>query len=265
MFLRKLIGRALAVTAVVAATAGIARAEAMDDILSRGVVRVAIAVTAPPFGFMNDKNEPDGSDVAAAKLLAKDLGVKLEIVPVTASNRMAYLQSGRVDLTMSTLSVDPQRAKVIDFSSPYETIRAVVLAPKDVKITSPADLVGKKISAPRGTTNEADLAAIAPEGAEIIRFDDEAGAMNALASGQVDAYAVGEPLAGPLRKRFPDRDYEAKIVLRNNYQCVGMPRGNPALLQWVNSWVFYHLHSTTELRDIYKKYIGIDLPNLPPI
>jgi polar amino acid transport system substrate-binding protein len=264
MRISRILSIGLATIAASLVFASAARADALDDIISRGTVRVAIDITAAPFGFQDDQGKPDGADVATAELLAKDLGVKLQIVPVTSANRIAYLQSGRVDLTMSSLSISPERAKAIAFSNPYGVIRAVVLAPKDVTIKSPQDLVGKKISVTRGTTNETDIVAVSPPGTDIVRFNDEASSINALASGQVDAYATGEPLAAPLIKRFPDRHYEAKLVLRNSYYAVGVRRDQPGLLQWVNTWVFFHVHNG-DIGKIYKKYVGSDLPELPAL
>src|SRR5579875_1512003 len=85
-------------------TAGAAYADALDDIIKRGKVLVAIDISAGPFGIQNDQMQPDGADVETAKMLAKDLGVELEVVPVTSANRIAYLQSKRVDITMSSLT-----------------------------------------------------------------------------------------------------------------------------------------------------------------
>jgi polar amino acid transport system substrate-binding protein len=254
----------LGVISLCASIASGARADALDDIISRGTIRIAIDVSAPPFGFQNEEMQPDGADVAAAKLLASDLGVKLDVVPVMSSNRLPYLQSGRTDLTMSTLAISPERAKAIDFSSPYGIIRSVVLAPKSVEIKSPQDLLGKKISVARGTTNETDVVNAAPPGTEVIRFDDEAGAMNALATGQVDAYAVGEPLGAPLIKRYPHKGFETKLVMRVNYLAIGVRRGQTGLLQWLNTFVYFHMQNG-DLPKIYKKYIGTDLPPLPPL
>ena len=265
MSLKKLIGLAIAVAGLTTMPANIASADELDDIISRGTIRVAIDMATPPWGFMNETNEPDGFDVAAARLLASDLGVELEIVPTTAANRIPYLTSGRADLTMSSLAINAERAKAIAFSSPYSIIRAVVVARHDVQIESPADLSGKRISVPRGNTNETDIVAISPPDAEIIRFDDEAGAMNALASGQVDAWAVGESLSKPLIERFPERQYESKLVLRTNYIGIGMRRDQPALLQWVNSWVHFHLHNDGQIKSFYQQYVGTELPELPAL
>ncbi len=264
MHMPRLAGVAVAAFAACMAFAAVARADEVDDIISRGTIRVAIDTSAPPFGFQDEQGQPDGSDVQTAKLLASDLGVKLEIVPVTSANRIAYLQSGRVDITMSSLSISPERAKAIAFSSPYGVIRSIIMAPQAVDIKTPQDLAGKKISVARGTTNETDAVAIAPPGAEIIRFDDEASAIGALASGQADGYSTGEPLGAPLMQRFPEKHFEVKLVLRNNFYCVGLRRDQPNLLQWVNTFVYFHMHNG-DLGKIYKKYIGADLPVIPPM
>src|SRR5579871_2044504 len=102
-----------------------ARADTLDDIRQAKKVRIAIDLAIPPFGMTDDKMQPTGSDVDTARLLAKDLGVELEIVPTTGATRIPSLQSGKADLVISTLSVTPERAKVIDFSQAYATLSTV--------------------------------------------------------------------------------------------------------------------------------------------
>jgi polar amino acid transport system substrate-binding protein len=239
-------------------------ADALDDIIKRGKILVAVDISAPPFGIQNDKMEPDGADVDAAKLLAKDLGVELEIVPVTGANRIPYLQTKRVDLTMSSFSITPERAKAVAFSSPYGAINAVIFAPKEIDIKESKDLVGKKIGVSRGTTNETDLVAMAPPGAQIIRFDDEASTMAALGAGQIDAYASSEIIARTVIPRYPNRQFESKLTLRRGYYGVAVRRGEGELLQWVNTWVWFRKHNG-DLAKIYQKWIGVPLPDLPAL
>ena len=96
-----------------------AQADVLDDIRQAKKVRIAIDLAIPPFGMTDDKVQPSGSDVDLRQLLATDLGVELEIVPTTGSSRIPCLQTGKADLVVSTLSITPERAKVIDFSIPY--------------------------------------------------------------------------------------------------------------------------------------------------
>jgi polar amino acid transport system substrate-binding protein len=91
-------------------------ADQLDDIKKAGVVRVAIAIGTPLFSYADQNLKPAGSDVDTANALAKDLGVKLELVQITNAARIPTLQAKRADLVISSLSVTPERAKVVDFS-----------------------------------------------------------------------------------------------------------------------------------------------------
>jgi len=263
MKLRRLTPALLLAALAIAWSPG-ARADALDDIVKRGKLLVAIDISAPPFGIQNDKMQPDGADVDVARLLAKDLGVELEVVPVTSANRIPYLQTKRVDLTMSTFSITPERAKAVNFSTPYGAIDAVIFAPQNVAIKDAKDLVGKKIAVTRGTTNETDLVALAPQGTQILRFDDEAASMAALATGQADAYASGETIARALIPRYPDKKFESKFVMRRSFYGVGVRRGEPDLLRWVDTAIWFH-NNNGDLGRVYEHWLGVKLPALPPL
>ena len=236
----------------------------LDKILSRGKVLVGMDLAAPPFAYQDEKQQPAGSEVETARLLAKDLGVELEIVPTIAANRIPNLVTGRVDVQMGAFSIFPDRAKSVWFSSPYGTVVSVILAPQSAKIAGYPDLVGKKISVARGTYTEQVLMAALPKGAEIVRFDDDAQATAAMASGQVAAYGVGNVPGSALVKRFPERNYEIKISIPpRNWYSFGVRRGETDLLQWLNTWVFFHTQNGN-LQRIYKNHIGDILPQ-PPV
>src|SRR5207244_2752375 len=68
-----------------------AAAQSVDDIKKRGVVNIGMLVDFPPFGITNLEGKPDGFDADIARDLAKDLGVKANIVAVTGPNRIPYL------------------------------------------------------------------------------------------------------------------------------------------------------------------------------
>ena len=135
----------------------VAQADTLDDIKKADKVRIAIDTAIPPFGMTDDKMQPAGSDVETARLLAQDLGVQLEIVPTTGPSRIPTLQTNKADLVISTLSITPERAKVVDFSVPYADHPSVVAGLKSVQIKTLADLDGKKVAVVRGTTQDSDL------------------------------------------------------------------------------------------------------------
>src|SRR5262245_6759754 len=90
-----------------------ASAQTVDEIIKKGELVVGIDLTNAPWGFLDAKQEPAGFDPAFAKLVADKLGVKLRIERVTGPTRIPYLQSGRADVIISTLSVTAERAKQV--------------------------------------------------------------------------------------------------------------------------------------------------------
>jgi polar amino acid transport system substrate-binding protein len=259
--IRKTFGVFAAVALLCANAAPAAAESSLDAIVKRGKILVAIDMGSSPYAMTNAQGQPEGSDVEAAQLLAKDLGVELEIVPTTGQGRIPVLLSGKADVTMATFSITPERAKTVAFSNPYGVIRSVVFGAKDAKITKPEDLIGKKIGVTRGTTQEPQLVATAPKGTEIVRFDDDATAIAALGAGQVDALGTADNRTLVLEKRFPGK-FEVKYELGLFYYSIGMRRQETDLMQWVNTWVFVNNHNG-KLSQIFEKWIGQKLPTLP--
>src|SRR5690554_4875884 len=95
--LTRMAGLAAAGFAMLAGSAVAQNVLTLEDIQQAGVVRVGVLVDFPPFGIMNENNEPDGLDIDVAKALADKMDVELELVPVTGPNRIPYLQTGQLD------------------------------------------------------------------------------------------------------------------------------------------------------------------------
>ena len=255
--LRPILGAALAAAFALLSFGLPAQADTLDDIKKAKKVRIAIDLAIPPFGMTDDKMQPTGSDVDLARLLAKDLGVELEIVTTTGPTRIPLLQTNKADLVISTLSVTPDRAKVIDFSLPYADHLSVVAALKPLPIKQLSDLDGKKVAVVRGTTQDSDLTQKA-KGAQLVRYEDDATMALAVASGQVDILATARSLLPAINKKNPARAVEAKITLQTFHLAVGLRKDEPALLAWVNGWIKAN-HKNGKLGAIYKSYHGVDI------
>ena len=114
---RRIIG--LVVVALTAFGASAAKADRFEDILKKGVVRIAVPLDVPPFGSQNQAREAEGFDVELAGMVAKALGVKLELQQVTGANRIPFLLTDKVDIVISVMGLTPERAKQIMFTAPY--------------------------------------------------------------------------------------------------------------------------------------------------
>jgi polar amino acid transport system substrate-binding protein len=252
---------AIACSTLLSAWTPAAHAQTIDELKKKGTITVGMLVDFPPYGTVDAQNKPDGYDADVAKLLAKDLGVKLDLVPVTGPNRIPFLLTNKVDLLVASLAVTPERAKQVQFSRPYSAATIVLYAPKKTNIKAPADLKGVRVAVARASTQDTALTAIAPEGTDIRRFDDDASAMQALLSGQVDAIGCSTTVAAQIAKRAGDT-YENKLVLRQQFMAVAMRQNQPDLLKAMNDFVAKNT-ANGELSKLYQKWLSSPLPQLP--
>jgi polar amino acid transport system substrate-binding protein len=254
MIQRSLFVRGLLAGVALLAFAGAAHADQLDDVKAAKKIRVAIDLGSPPFGMNDSSMNATGSDVETARLLAKDLGVELEIVQTTGANRIPFLQTGKADVVVSSLSVTPEREKVIDFTTPYAQIQAVVAAPKAVAVKSFADLAGKRVATARGTTNDR-LATEGAKGAQIVRFDDDSTLVTAIASGQVEIYATSPAIVKTVAGKVPALGVETKFVMQSFPLGIGLRKGEPKLQAWINDWVAKNT-ANGKLVEIFKRFHG---------
>lgn len=252
---------ALACGALIAGWALPAAAQTTDEIKKKGTLTVGLLVDFPPYGTVNAQNQPDGYDADVATLLAKDLGVKVNLVAVTGPNRIPFLLTNKVDVLVASLAVTPERAQQVQFSAPYSAATIVLYGAKKTPIKTAADLKGVRVAVARASTQDTALTAIAPAGTEIRRFDDDASAMQALLSGQVDAIGCSTTVAAAIAQRAGDA-YENKLVLKQQFMAVAMRKDQADLLKAVNAFV--HKNSANgELNKLYRKWLQADLPAMP--
>ncbi len=251
----------LAIGVAMTAFAPLASAQTVADIKKKGEITIGMLVDFPPYGTTNAQNQPDGYDADVAKLLAKDWGVKANIVPVTGPNRIPFLLTNKVDLLVASLAVTPERAKQVQFSQPYAAATIVLYGKKGSNIKSAADLKGLRVGVARASTQDVAVTKAAPEGTEIRRFDDDASAMQALMSGQVDAIGCSVTVAAQIAKRVPADTFENKFTLVQQAMAVAMRPGQDDLLKNVNEFVARNT-ANGELNKLYNKWLQTDLPKL---
>lgn len=239
--------------------ASAATAQTVEGIKSAGTVRIGMLVDFPPFGIMNASNQPDGYDADVARLLAEELGVRANIVPVTGPNRIPYLQSNQVDLLVASLGITEERAKNVDFSKPYAGISIGVFGAENVAVSAPEELAGKTIGVARASTQDTAVTAIAPQGARIQRFDDDASAVQALLSGQVDLIGVSNVVAAEIQKVAPGR-FNQKLELSQQVQGIAVRKGSAELLEFVNGFID-KVKADGRLNAIHEKWLGSPLPD----
>lgn len=212
---RFLLAAAMLVAVGLLAHAAPAQADVLDKITRAGKIRISVDPAAPPYPSKDARMEFVGSEVEVAALLAKDWGLELELVATSAANRIPFLLTDKIDAVISTLSITPEREKVIDFSVAHSGIQIVVAAPRPTALTRAEELVGKSVAVVRGSTNDTEVTKAAPPGTNIIRFEDDATAITALLSGQAHFYGSAPALLIPLNQRLQQapQQYEPKVIV----------------------------------------------------
>ncbi len=123
-----------------------ANADDLAAIKQRGTLIVGVKTDYPPFGFRSASGEIEGIEPALAADVAKSLGVKLELVPVLASNRIQFLEQGKIDLIIATMNGTIVRRFAVDIvKPPYYAAGYNVMVPKAMKLSSWAELKGKTV------------------------------------------------------------------------------------------------------------------------
>ncbi len=250
---------ALATFAATLGFTSLSYADALADITSRGTIRVAVPQDFPPFGSVGTDMAPMGYDIDMANLIAEQLGVKAQLVPVTSANRIPYLQTNKVDLVISSLGKNPDREKVIDFSTAYAPFFNGVFAPAELSAAKADDLAGKMVGVTRGAVEDLELTKIAPADTVIKRYEDNNGTISAFLSGQVEAVATGNVVAAAILAKNPPKRPELKFLIKNSPCYIGLNKNETALLEKLNA-IIAAAKSDGKLNSVSQKWLGTDLP-----
>jgi polar amino acid transport system substrate-binding protein len=135
-----------------------------------------------------------GFDIELLDAMAEEIGAELEILDVEFDGILGNLAAGTCDVVASSVTIDEDRAKEVDFTEPYFNADQSLLVKADSGIESLDDLAGKSIGAQTGTTGEAYANENLPEGAQVKSFTEVDGLFGALESGDIDAILQDLPV-----------------------------------------------------------------------
>ena len=230
----------------------------LDEIKKSGTINIGVFSDKSPFGYVDENGEYQGYDVYFARRIAEDLGVKVNFVSTEAANRIAYLQTGKVDLILANFTVTPERAEEVDFALPYMNVALGVVSPDGHVIESLDNWnADEQMIVISGTTAETYLIKNYPD-IPLQKYDAYATAKNALENGNGVAWAN-------------DNTEVIAFALQNPGYTVGIPslgsqdtiapavtKGNTTLLEWLNEEIrtlggeqFFHADYEATLVDTY--------------
>lgn len=186
------------------------QADVIDDIKKRGVLRVAVKADYKPYGFRDPSGAIVGIEPELAKDVADKLGVKIEYIPVVSSNRMQFLQQGKVDLMIATMTDKPDRRKVVSIVDPnYYSSGTNILTKKSFGFKKWEDLRGKPVCGIQGAFYNKKTGR--EYGAKIVAFKGTAEVYAALKGGNCVAFVYDDSSHVAKTKSAEWADYEMPL------------------------------------------------------
>src|SRR5438067_4018309 len=156
----------------------------LDQVVSRGTLRCGIPIGGLPVAAKDASGNVIGSVPDMCAEMAKGLGVKLEIVDTPTPDRIPFVQTGKIDLTIGTITLE--RAKAVGFSTPWVIDGTAMAFLNSSGISGYDQIHGKNLSVVTGATG--DLVATSRySDNDISRVDLASTAIQAVLAGQADA------------------------------------------------------------------------------
>ncbi|MDF7629014.1 transporter substrate-binding domain-containing protein [Pantoea sp. EABMAA-21] len=213
-----------------------AQADMMANIKSSGELKCAVYSDVPPFSSPDPQTRQlAGMDIDLCHALAKQMNVKLTLVPTSVEARIAVIATGRADVLIANLAYTKTRGNQIQFSDPYYVAKEMLLV-KAPLADKPLDYFkGKRISATKGTTSEQSIHI---KGGKAVTFQDSASAFLALEQNKSVGF-VTNTMTGMKTIAQAKKDGINLAMVKEPMALepigVGMKKDEPALLASVNS------------------------------
>ena len=258
---------AAAVPPTIGAAAQAGTTGKVNEVLTRGHVIVGTGSTNPPWHFEDESGNLIGFDIEMAKLLAKGLfddPEKVEFVRQASDARIPNLQTNKIDVVFQFMTVNAQRAQLVEFTIPYyrEGVGTLLLA--DSPYSGALDMAeagdAVTVSILQNVYAEDYIHKVMPE-ANVLQLDSQANAIQALDSGRADAAAIDESTVRWMVQQDPTK-YKAGNYgwLPQTYSAAVRP-GDAAWLNYINTVLREGMNGVEfdHYAAAFKTYFGVDL------
>jgi glutamate transport system substrate-binding protein len=227
----------------------------MGKLQAAGEIKIGVKYDVPPFGFKNPQNdEIEGFDVDLGRAIAEKLGVEPNFIEAISDNRIPFLQDGTVDLVLSTMTINAERAQEIEFSEPYYIARGRILVPPDSDITGIDSLAGKKVCTALGSTYEETIKEQAPK-ADLRLVDSYSECLELVQNGAVDAVSTDDViLTGMIIQDDTLKLTEGEPLTTEPYGA-GIKKGDTEFKEFVDG-VLEEWKSGGGWAESYEKWVG---------
>lgn len=244
---------ALAVGIIALATSVTAQADALDRILERGKIVVGSKADYRPYGYLDSDGDIVGIEADLAQDVADTLGVDLELVAVTASNRLEFLEQGKTDVMIATTTDTAERRDVIQFVDPdYYSSGTNIMARKSADFEEWEDLDGVPVCGIQGAFYNRKTSE--EFGAEIVGFTGTSEVLEALKQGRCAAFVYDDSFLATRLQEDEWSDYNMPLeTIDDAPWSIGVKQGEDRLARFMSGMVV-DWHTTGRIIELEREY-----------
>ena len=226
------------------------------NLVYNGALTVCTDMPYAPFEF-KENGQPTGFDIELVQQVADGLEVDLDVIDVSFDDITSgtSLNTDVCDVAISAMTITGERARVIDFSSPYFDAKQALVTPRGSGLDELAELGGQRVGVQAETTGETFLSDFAPASTKVVTYDDAALLEAAIVNGEVDAAIYDNTVSGQVTSTNTELKVAREFDTGEQYGMAVKKDGNIPLLRQING-------SLAEMREsgvydeIFTKYFG---------
>lgn len=215
------------------------------------VLVVATNAEFPPYEY-REGDEVVGIDADISAAIAEKLGMELKIEDMAFDSIVPAVVSGKADIGVAGMTVDPDRLENVNFSDTYAHASQVIIVKEGSDIKGSADLEGKKVGVQLGTTGDMYAGDYAGED-NVERFNKGFEAVQSLSQGKIDAVVIDSEPAKAFVKEVEGLVILDEPLTEEDY-AIAIAKDNEELLEKVNA-ALAELKESGKLDEIVAKYI----------
>lgn len=244
-------------TILAACGGGKATSEEGYELVDEGKFTYAASGEFKPFSVTDGSGNMSGFDIDVAEAVAEELGLEPVQKKYTFASIVEGVKSGRFDAAVASHTITPERAKAVDFSTPYYYSGPQIFVRPDSDIQTLDDLKDMEVAVSRGSTYASNMEGVSDK---VVNYDSDVVALEALNNGRHDAvvtdFVTGREAINAGMK------LEGRELLERSEQAIGIAKGNEKLLEAVNK-ALETLRENGKLAEISEKYFGEDITTEP--
>lgn len=194
------------------------------------VVVIGTNAEYPPFEYL-DHGKIAGIDPDIIAEISKKTGIEFKWQNIAFDALIPSMQMGKLDMIIACMTVTEERAKSVNFSTPYlASPISIIINKEHLRISGMEDLDGKKYGVQLGTTQEAKAQSIT--GSTVISYPQPAAAVLDLLSDKLDAVLVDESVG----VNFVKNNSKLEVIgtFDGDHKAIAISKDKVELLDTIN-------------------------------